>query len=243
MCPSPSRLALWCLLNPHTPFWQLRQQRNTFCGTFLATGNVCFNLQRFCSEFWDPEQIVPRSPDEIRGRTVDDLGGPRSNFESLKWAISSSSHPQAPHLQSFMYDREGREKRMMLACQPFRDESGCVFGCVVTLSEACDRTQPQEQSSYQTSMVNSRLASTAAVDTRCRQCPYIFPRRKARARAAGITPASPRGPSHPVVISLQLLNTLAGMSLHRAADRIGVSATALKKVIVYAFKHGGGAPF
>ena len=74
-------------------------------------------------------------------------------------------------------------------------------------------------------------ASAAATEVTGRgQCPYIFPRRKAGARRAGAAPASPRGPANPVVISLELLNALSGMPLHHAADRIGVSATALKKV-------------
>ena len=80
--------------------------------------------------------------------------------------------------------------------------------------------------------------ATARSSAAAANCPSIFPRRKAGGR--GNPPASARGPTQPVVVSLELLNTLSGMPLHRAAEQIGVSATALKKVRVAQRESGGG---
>ena len=55
--------------------------------------------------------------------------------------------------------------------------------------------------------------------------PVIFPR---RTRSA-FTPADRRPPPSPVVISLELLDSLRGLSLPLAASTVGVSATAFKK--------------
>ena len=101
-----------------------------------------------------------------------DLGGPRSNFKSLESAIACSNDPQeAPHMQLIMYDRMGCDKRIMLTCQPFSDESGCVSCCVVelshshamTMSEACSGTQPRAllctDYPYLTRMVNAGFAA------------------------------------------------------------------------------------
>ena len=127
-----------------------------------------------------------------------------------------SSDDQAPCVDHLCVDKDSED-----SATPVRGLHNISCATLDDMHTACD-----------TGSSPNAPASTTPTNTtgqRHDQCPYIFPRRKAGARGAG-TPASPCGPSHPVVVSLQLLNTLAGLPLHQAADRIGVSATAFKKV-------------
>jgi hypothetical protein len=206
---------------------------------------VSFHTNEILATDSKVEQILGYCDSELHGSSVSLFSGPITDSSIMGRAIDNAAALKPSLFDAVLYHKTGAPHNVRIASSPFFDASNVLVACMLDFQHISGDTafpnwhpgsEGPATAEPRPSAGDGQPPGFLSLPGQDGAGPAIFPRRK----------AGSGGGVQPVVITPDVLRALAGRPLSEAAQRLGVSATALKHacrklgILRWPYKKGGG---